>query len=116
MVERVCPECAYEVASQTAVDGTAARSFPSDCPQCGAGLVRPVTDGGQSVDGTEYVVNCRECDFWSIQPDMQNADRVRDGHEKEMFNWHPDEESCGPCAVAAIRTVDTGTDHGGGGD
>jgi len=56
MVERVCPECAYEVASQTAVDGTAARSFPSDCPQCGAGLVRPVTDGGQSVDATERMV------------------------------------------------------------
>ena len=56
---------------------------------------------------SEYIVNCRECDFSAVEPDIQNADRVRDGHEMEMFNWRGDSEACGPCAVAPIRTVGT---------
>jgi len=60
---------------------------------------------GTATDGTKYIINCRECDFWSIEPDMQNADRVRDGHELEMFNWRDDSEPCGPCVVAPMRRV-----------
>lgn len=68
---------------------------------------------GKSTNDTEYTVNCRECDFLSIEPDMQNADRVRDGHELEMFSWRGTGESCGPCAVAPIRSIDTGTEQNG---
>lgn len=57
-----------------------------------------------NVGCAKFLVNCQTCDFWSVEPDMQNADRVRDGHEMEMFNWRGDSEPCGPCAVALIRS------------
>lgn len=42
--ERVCEQCAYEVACQTPRLGFVARRLSDDCPQCGADLTVP-TDG-----------------------------------------------------------------------
>ena len=52
---------------------------------------------------TEHIVNCRTCEYASIQPDMQNADLARDQHEKGMFNWRGDSEPCGPCAISRLN-------------
>jgi aerobic-type carbon monoxide dehydrogenase small subunit (CoxS/CutS family) len=62
-------------------------------------------------DSVNYIVNCRECHFYSVEPDMRNADIVRDYHEMDMFNLGEEQESCGPCAIAPMRSEKADVDY-----
>lgn len=61
----------------------------------------------ESTEHVTHLVNCTQCDYWSVQPTISNADLARDQHELGMFNWRPGgSEPCGPCVIACIDRRD----------